>query len=170
MGQHMDEAMRKPFALLLGRKTYDVFAAHWPYVADDPAADALNSATKHVVSTTLDKFLITGDIREQVAHLKADRGPEIQVHGSWQLIQTLMKYDLVDEYRVWTFPLLLGSGKRLLSDGTIPAGLRLVDSKTSSTGVIIATYKRAGELDYGSFALEEPTEAELERRRGLADY
>jgi dihydrofolate reductase len=106
-----------------------------------------------VVSTTLDKvtwgnsFLITGDIREQVAHLKADRGPEIQVHGSWQLIQTLMKYDLVDEYRVWTFPLLLGSGKRLLSDGTIPAGLRLVDSKISSTGVIIATYKRAGELE-----------------------
>jgi dihydrofolate reductase len=93
MGQHMDEPMRKPFSLLLGRKTYDVFAAHWPYVADDPAADVLNSATKYVVSTTLDKvtwgnsFLITGDIREQVAHLKDDRGPEIQVHGSWQLIQ-----------------------------------------------------------------------------------
>jgi dihydrofolate reductase len=175
MGQHMDRLMGKPFDLLLGRKTYEIFAAHWPYVTDDPIADALNSATKYVASTTLDRVewtnstLISGDVAEAVAHLKEESGPEIQVHGSGQLIQTLMKHDVVDEYRLWVFPVLLGSGKRLFSDGTIPGGLGLVDSKTSTTGVIMATYERAGEIDIGSFALDEPTAAEVERRRALAD-
>ena len=103
--------------------------------------------------------LIKGDIGEQVAALKDQSGPEIQVHGSGNLIQTLMKNDLIDEYRLWVFPVLLGGGKRLFADGTIAAGLKLLDTQTSSTGVVIATYERAGEVKYGSFALEEPTEA-----------
>jgi dihydrofolate reductase len=175
MGRQMTDALSKPFDLLLGRRTYEIFAAHWPYVTDDPAADQLNSATKHVASRTLDKVewsnstLIKGDVAEYVASLKEGSGPEIQVHGSGDLIQTLLKHDLVDEYRLLIFPLLVGSGKRIFADGTIPAGLKLVDSKTSTTGVLMATYEPAGEIPYGSFALEEPTEAEIERRRQLSN-
>jgi dihydrofolate reductase len=175
MFQRMGEAMSKPFDLLLGRKTYEIFAAHWPYVTDDPFADKLNSATKYVASRSLDKAewsnstLIEGDVAEQVAKLKEDDGPEIQVHGSWNLIQTLLKHDLPDEFRLWFFPLVLGSGKRIFEHGTVPAGLKLVDSTTSTTGVLTATYERAGKLDYGSFALDEPTDAEVERRQRLAD-
>jgi dihydrofolate reductase len=175
MGQAMDEAFGQPFELLLGRKTYEIFAAHWPQITDDPAADKLNSVPKHVASTTLDRVewnnstLINGNVAEQVATLKDQPGPEIQVHGSWDLIQTLLKHDLVDEFRLWIFPVLIGSGKRLFGEGTIPSGLRLVDTKTSSTGVVIATYERAGTIDYGSFALDEPTEAEVERRQRLTE-
>jgi dihydrofolate reductase len=174
MGRHMGEAFTNPFDLLLGRKTYEIFAAHWPHV-DDPGAAELNSATKYVASRTLDKvewsnsILIEGDVAEQVARLKEEDGPEIQVHGSSDLIQTLLRADLVDEFRLMIFPLVLGSGKRLFADGAIPAGLKVVDSKTSSTGVVIATYERAGEIEYGSFALAEPTEAEAERRRRLSE-
>ncbi len=174
MGQRMGESMGKPFDLLLGRKTYEIFAAHWPH-ATDPGADVLNSATKHVASRTLEKVdwansrLIEGDVPEQVAKLKAEDGPEIQVHGSSNLIRTLQKHDLVDEYRVMIFPLALGTGKRLFADGTIPAGLRLVDSSASTTGVLMATYERAGEIEYGTFALDEPSDAELARRQALAE-
>ena len=171
MGKVMDEYMGKPFELLLGRKTYEIFAAHWPHVTDEPAADALNAAQKHVASRTLDKVewqkstLIDGDVATYVRKLKEQDGPEIQVHGSSDLIQTLLEHDLVDELRVWTFPVLLGGGKRLFGEGTTPGGLKMIDSKTSSTGVVISIYERAGAIPYGSFALEEPTEAELERRR-----
>jgi dihydrofolate reductase len=174
MGRRMDEFMGKPFDLLLGRKTYEIFAAHWPYVTDNPAADALNSARKYVASKTLDTVdwsnstLIEGDVAEGVAKLKEESGPEIQVHGSANLIQTLLEHDLVDEFGLWFFPVVLGSGKRLFADGAVPAGLKLVDSQTSTTGVLIASYERAGEVEYGSFALEEPTEAEAERRERLA--
>jgi len=174
MGQIMGEFMSKPYDLLLGRKTYEIFAAYWPFVTDG-SGDSLNSAKKYVASRTLDTVewnnstLIKGDVGEQVAALKDQSGAEIQVHGSSQLIQTLIKHDLIDEYRLWIFPVLLGSGKRLFADGTIPAGLKLLETKTSSTGVVIATYERAGEVKYGSFALEEPTEAEVERRQHLAD-
>ena len=175
MGQRMDESIATPFDLLLGRRTYEIFAAHWTHVTDEPMADALNRATKYVVSTTLEQAewrnstLIRGDVPEQIRRLKEQDGPEIQVHGSGQLIQTLLQHDLVDRYRLWIFPVLLGSGKRLFGDGTIPAGLRVVDSKTATTGVIMATYERAGGINYGSFALEEPTEAEVERRCRLTD-
>lgn len=160
MGEVMDEAMGRPFDLLLGRKTYEIFAGHWPHVTDDPAADRLNSATKHVASNTLrdvewaNSRLIEGDVPQAVAGLKDEEGPEIQVHGSGGLLQTLLREDLVDVFRLWFFPLVLGSGKRLFADGTLPRGLRLVDSKISTTGVIIATCERAGEVEYGSFALE----------------
>ena len=175
MGRRMDEAMSPPFDLLLGRVTYESFAAHWPHVTDDPAADALNRATKYVASTTrtdlewAGSVLIQGDVGEEVARLKEGSGPEIQVHGSGDLIQTLIRHNLVDEYRLWTFPVLLGGGKRLFAGGTIPGSLRLADVTTSSTGVVMATYEPAGEIEVGSFALEDPTDKEIERRQGLAD-
>ena len=170
MGQ-MAEA--RPYDLLLGRGTYEIFAAHWPYT-DGPIADRLNSTRKYVASTTLEQVkwnsstLIAGDVAEEVAALKSQDGPEIQVHGSVGLIQTLLKHDLIDEFRMWIFPLVIGAGKRFFGDGTIPAGLKLVDSKVSKTGVTINTYERAGDIKPGSFELDEPTEAEIDRRRRLA--
>jgi dihydrofolate reductase len=173
MGQVMGESMGKPFDLLLGRKTYEIFAAHWPHASEEEGAGPLNRATKYVVTTTLERadwqnsILVKGDVVGQIRQLKEQDGPEIQVHGSANLIQTLLKHDLVDELRVMIFPVVLGGGKRLFGEGAIPVGLTLVDSKTSTTGVIIATYERAGAIKYGSFALEQPTEAEVERRAKL---
>ena len=164
MGQIMGEAMSQPFDLLLGRRTYEIFAAHWPHATDDPGAKPLNDATKYVASRTLrslswnNSVLIEGEVPEGVAALKKAKGPELQVHGSGDLIQTLLRHELVDEFRLWTFPLVVGRGKRLFSDGTIPVGLKLVDSAVSSTGVVIGTYQPAGEIVTGSFALDEPTE------------
>jgi dihydrofolate reductase len=162
-----------PYELLLGRGTYEIFAAHWPY-NEGPIADQLNNTRKHVASTTLEAVewnnstLISGDVAEYVAALKDQDGPEIQVHGSVGLIQTLLRHGLIDEYRLWIFPVTIGTGKRLFGAGTIPAALKLVDSKVSGTGVTINTYVPAGELDTGSFEFDEPTEAELERRKRLA--
>jgi dihydrofolate reductase len=162
----------RPYELLLGRGTYEIFAAHWPY-DEGPIADELNGSRKHVASTTLDRVewnnstLIAGDVAEYVRRLKAEDGPEIQVHGSPGLTQTLLAHDLIDEFRLRIYPIVLGTGKRLFGDGTVPAGLKLVDSKRSTTGVTLATYERAGDIDTGSFEFDEPTEAELERRRRL---
>ena len=161
MGEVMMESMGKADALLLGRKTYEIFAGHWPKVGDDdPMAAKLNSVQKYVASRSLDSVdwqnttLIKGDVAEEVAKLK-DEKAEIQVPGSQNLIQTLLEHDLVDEYRLWFFPVALGTGKRLFADGTIPTNLKLVDSKTSSTGVAMNTYEAAGKPDYGSFALDQ---------------
>jgi dihydrofolate reductase len=160
MGEVMGEAMSAPFDLVLGRKTYDIFAAHWPHASDDAGAKPLNDATKHVASRsnpTLEwskSVLIEGDAAEGIAALKKEDGPELQVHGSGDLIQTLLRHNLVDEYRLWVFPLVLGSGRRLFSEGTIPSGLKLVDSKVSTTGVVVGTYEPAGEIVTGSFALD----------------
>jgi len=173
-----DELMERmagsaPYELLLGRGTYEIFAAHWPY-DEGPIADHLNGTRKHVASTTLERVewsnstLIEGDVASYVEDIKAQDGPEIQVHGSPGLIQTLLEHDLVDQYRTWIFPVVLGSGKRLFGDGAIPAGLRLVDSQVSGSGVTINVYERAGAVEPGSFEFEEPTDAELERRRNLA--
>jgi dihydrofolate reductase len=165
-------AEAEPYELLLGRGTYEIFAAHWPY-DEGPIADRLNSIRKHVASTTLERVewnnstLITGDVAEYVSALKSQDGPEIQVHGSPGLIQTLLKHDLIDQFRLWIFPVVLGSGKPFFGDGTTSAALKLVDSKASRTGVTINTYERAGEIDLGSFEFDEPTEAEIERRRRL---
>jgi dihydrofolate reductase len=162
MGQLIVESTLQAGALLLGRKTYEIFAAHWPHVGgDDPVAAKLNSVPKYVASRSLDEVtwsnstLIQGDVAEAVARLKEEPGDEIQVTGSGELAQTLIEHDLVDEYRLWVFPLVLGEGKRLFARGTIPAGLKLVDTRTSTTGVAIHTYERAGEVQYGSFALEQ---------------
>ena len=161
-----------PYDLLLGRGTYEIFGAHWPY-DEGPMADQLNSAHKHVASTTLERTdwknstVISGDVVAYVADLKSQDGPEIQVHGSPGLIQTLLEHDLIDEFRLWIFPVVVGSGKRFFGDGAIPAGLRLKESGTSKTGVTINTYERAGGIDPGMMGFQEPTEAELERRARL---
>jgi dihydrofolate reductase len=173
-----DEMMRQvaesePYELLLGRGTYEIFAAHWPH-DEGPIADQLNGTRKHVASTTLrqvewnNSTLITGDVAEYVRELKRQDGPEIQVHGSPGLIQTLLRHDLIDEYRLWFLPVVLGGGKRFFGDGTIPGAMKLVDSKVSKTGVTINTYRRAGDIETGSFEFEEPSEAEVERRKRLA--
>jgi dihydrofolate reductase len=160
MAQVMGDAMSMPFDLLLGRRTYDIFAAYWPHASEEAGAKPLNDATKYVVSRghpTLEwseSVLIEGDAAAGITALKKDDGPELQVHGSGNLIQTLMRNSLVDEYRLWVFPLMIGSGKRLFADGTIPAGLKLVDSKVSTTGVVMGRYEPAGEIVTGSFALD----------------
>jgi dihydrofolate reductase len=172
---YFDEAMMRrmaelePYELLLGRGTYEIFAAHWPY-DEGPIADRLNSTRKYVVSRTLGapEWNNTTVIRaDAIAELKRVDGPEIQVHGSPGLIQTLLEQDLIDEYRLWIFPLVIGTGKRLFGEGAIPIGLRLVDSTTTATGVAVNTYVRAGAIEPGSFEFDEPTEAELARRERL---
>jgi dihydrofolate reductase len=160
MGEWMGESMGKPFAMLLGRKTYEIFAAYWPNAGDQPGAAELNAATKYVASRTLDSVewenstLLEGNAADAVARLKEEDGPEIQVHGSSDLIQTLLAAQLVDEFRVWIFPVVLGSGKRLFGEGTAPSGFELVDSKTSTSGVLVTTYRPAGEPKNGSFAAD----------------
>lgn len=162
MGRVMDGVMGKPFDLVLGRKTYEIFAAHWPRVVDDPTAKALNEATKHVASHTLtsldwtNSFLIEGDVADGVAALKEQDGPELQVHGSGDLLQTLLQSNLVDELHLMIFPVVIGSGKRLFAHGVVPAGLKLVDHSVSTTGVMMGTYVPAGPIVTGSFALDEP--------------
>jgi dihydrofolate reductase len=160
MGQVMDEATSKPFAMLLGHQTYDIMAAYWPHAPEETGAKVFNDATKYVASRSRPRLewsnsvLIVGDAAEGIAALKQEDGPELQVHGSGSLIQTLLGHNLVDQYRLWVFPLVLGSGKRLFADGTIPSGLKLADHKVSTTGVVIGTYEPAGEIVTGSFALE----------------
>ena len=164
LGNTMDEQMSAPFDLLLGRRTYEIFAAYWPRVKEDPFADKLNGARKYVASRTLEKLdwnnstLLKGDAASEIKKLKEQDGPEIQVHGSSDFVQTLMTHDLVDEFRLKIFPVSLGVGKRLFGHGAMPMGFELLETRTSSTGVIVATYVRAGEVKTGSFALEEPTE------------
>lgn len=159
MGAAMGEFMGKPFDLVLGRKTYEIFAAHWPHSQEDGAAE-LNEATKHVASTTLSELswqnsqLIPGDVVAGVRALKEQDGPELQVHGSAALLQTLIPAGIIDVFSVWTFPVVLGKGKRLFGDGTVPDGLELVSSSTSSTGVVMAVYRPGAEIKYGSFAHE----------------
>jgi dihydrofolate reductase len=158
MGQVMEEATSKPFAMVLGRKTYDIMAAYWPTAPEETGARVFNDATKYVASRSrpdLERWsnsvLISGDAADGLATLKNEDGPELQVHGSANLIQSLLRNNIVDEYRLWVFPVVIGSGKRLFADGTIPSGLKLVDSKVSTTGVVIGTYEPAGEIPIGSF-------------------
>jgi dihydrofolate reductase len=157
MGEVMTEATSRPFAMVLGRKTYDILAAYWPTAPEDTGANVLNDAPKYVASRSprqlewSNSVLIEGDAAEGLAALKKEDGPELQVHGSANLIQTLLRNNLVDEYRLWVFPVVIGSGKRLFADGTIPAGLTLADSKVSTTGVVMGTYQPAGEIPIGSF-------------------
>ena len=160
LGSVMSEQMKGPFDLLLGRKTYDLFAAYWPNAGDAPGARELNSATKFVASRSsrelgwANSVPLSGDIVHEVRKLKQGNGPELQVHGSGNLIQTLLKNDLVDELRLKIFPITLGAGKRLFAEGTVPAGFRLIDSRASPSGVIVANYARAGPVKRGSFAAE----------------
>lgn len=168
LGDVMTEQMGHPFDLLLGRKTYEIFASYWPHVTDD-SGRGINDATKYVVShrpVSLDwrtTILVDGDVVARIKQLKGEDGPELQVHGSGNLIQTLLKHDLVDEFWLKTFPVALGTGKRLFAEGTMPAGFKLLKSQTSPAGVVVASYARAGAVELGSFAL--PPSAEEENPR-----
>jgi len=158
VGQAMGEQMGHPFDLLLGRKTYDIFAGFWPH-ATDPTGDAINRATKYVVthrpvSTDWKMTVpIDGDVVGKIKKLKQEDGPELQVHGSSNLIQTLLKNDLVDELWLKIYPITLGTGKRLFGEGTKPAGFRVLKSNVSPNGVIVASYGRAGDIKLGTVEL-----------------
>jgi dihydrofolate reductase len=157
-GKIMGEQIKPPFDLLLGRKTYDIFAGYWPKQSEDnPVTKPFNDATKYVVSHTAKPLnwensqLITGDVVAAIKKLKQQDGPMLQVHGSGNMIQTLLKNDLVDELWLKTFPVTLGKGKRLFAEGTMPVAFKLTESKTSPSGVIFANYKRSGDVKTGSF-------------------
>lgn len=162
--------------LLLGRRTYEIFEAYWPYQPEDhPIAKTLNAAKKHVASRTLTRLhwnnstLLRGDVVPAIIALKAQAGPDLQVIGSGNLIQTLQSAALIDEYNVWTFPAVLGRGKRLFSEAAKPSALRLVRSQVSTTGVVMSTYVPGGDIQPGSFAGTEPSARELSRRKKMAN-
>jgi dihydrofolate reductase len=160
-GSTITEIFSKADAFLLGRTTYDIFAAYWPKVTDpdDPVASKLNALPKYVASRTRTTFEWTNsthirDVAKEVAHLKERFAREVQVHGSCGLAQTLIENDLIDEYRLLTFPVVLGTGKRLFGSGAAPVTLSLMRSYTTGKGVVISVYRRAGSLKTGSFALD----------------
>lgn len=161
MGQFMTEVFARADAFLIGRGTYEIFAAHWPRVTDpgNPVATALNQLPKYVASKTLaeaswNNSTLVRDVVGQVASLKREYAREVQVHGSAGLVQTLIANDLVDEYHLLTFPVVLGTGKRLFGAGAVPSALGLRETRTTSTGVTICTYERRGKPTYGSFELD----------------
>lgn len=175
MGRAMSGFDGRERELVLGRKTYEIFEAHWPYQpADDPTAQAINAARKHVASRTLrslawqNSSLLGSDVVAAVAALKAQPGFDLQIIGSGGLIQTLHAASLIDEYNVWTFPVVLGRGKRLFESSAAPMALRLVSTLTSTTAVVISTYVPAGLVPVGSFGQAEPGAKELARREKLA--
>ncbi len=159
MSTTMEGIMQLPFELLLGKRTYEIFAAFWPHTENDPVvADKFNSTRKYVVSHTpmdltwKNSFLITNDAVAEIKKLKEEDRPDLWVHGSGNLIQTLLAHGLIDRMLVWTYPVTVGGGKRLFAEGAQAAGFKLVDGKISPGGVIIATYEPAGPLKTGSFA------------------
>jgi dihydrofolate reductase len=155
VGAEMRKQMSPPFDLLLGRKTFEIFASYWPQHADD--WPGINDATKYVVSSTLtehdwnNSVFLNGDAVEETKKLKAQDGPPLQVYGSSNLIQTLLANDLVDELWLKIFPVMLGKGKRLFGEGTRPGSLKVTQSTASPSGVIIASYTRDGEVKTGTF-------------------
>lgn len=161
----MTDWTKRADSFLLGRKTYEIFAESWPKSTDpaDETARALNTRPKFVASRTLDRVdwnnsrLLKGDVAAQVARLKAEGDGEIQVHGSGDLLQTLLRNDLIDTLRIWIFPVVIGTGKRLFGEGAIPASFRLVDTQTVTTGAVLHVYERAGELKYGEVEVGEET-------------
>jgi|BarGraIncu00222A_1022003.scaffolds.fasta_scaffold19517_3 dihydrofolate reductase len=175
VGEIMGEIMSGEFDLLLGRRTYEIFAGYWPYAADDnPIAKAFNKATKYVVTNSLDRFdwvntrRMSGDAVEAIRRLKASDGPELHTWGSSELLQTLFAADLIDEFRTLVYPVVLGKGKRLFESGVPSRGLTLVQSRSTPKGVLFNTYAPAGPLPKGSFQSENPSDAELTRRKKLA--
>jgi len=154
LGDEMTQQMGQPFNLLLGRKTYQIFASYWPHQSPD---EPINTAKKYVVSHKAiqtdweETIQISGDVAAEIRKLKQQDGPMLQVHGSSQLIQTLLAYDLVDELWLKVFPVVLGKGKRLFGEGTRPAAFKLARSNVSPSGVVIASYERDGAVRLGSF-------------------
>lgn len=173
-GKVIEKAFAEDFDLLLGRRTYDIFAAHWPYAGDDPIAVKFNAVTKYVATsqpqtlTWQNSVALHGDVAAEVAALKRQDGPKLLLQGSSELIQALLTKDLIDEITLLTFPIVLGKGKRLFGACAIPGAFKLVENSVSSTGVIMATYCRGGAVTTGSFAHDEPSAAEIARREKFA--
>lgn len=149
MQQVMREAMAVPYDLLLGKKTYDLFAASFANPGDNnPVAEKLNSAMKFVVTSSTcnlqwqNSERVAGNVAAAVTRLKDQDGPLLQIHGSWQLIQTLLSEDLIDEYRLWTFPVVVGKGKRLFDQGGVPTNLELLKAKSCPCGAVMTIYRR----------------------------
>jgi dihydrofolate reductase len=174
LSQAIGEIIAGEFDMLLGRRTYETFAAYWPHQGDNRIAKAFNKATKYVVTRSLDQLAwetsrrMGGDVVDEVRRLKASDGPALHIWGSSELLQTLIAAELVDEYRIWVFPLVLGEGKRLFENGVPPGSLTLVETRSTPRGVLVNTYHPAGPLPRGSAQLETPSEAELVRRKKLA--
>jgi dihydrofolate reductase len=163
-------------SLLLGRKTYEIFAAHWPFAPkDDPIAPKLNAMPKFVASRTLKKLdwnnssLIQDPVSQGVAKIKQGGSGIMLVFGSGELVRSLLGHNLIDEFLLWVFPLVLGKGKRLFDEGVAPAGLKLQEAKPFGTGVVLQRYQPAGKPSYGSFLNPNPPQVELERRRRFAE-
>lgn len=176
LGASLGEIFGRPFDLLLGRKTYDIFAAHWPYSKDPgdaPIADAFNRCTKYVASRSDRKLSwqnsqwLGTDPVASLRKITREDGPDILVQGSSDFLQTLWPASLVDEFSVLTFPVVLGKGKHLFGNGVTPSALKLVKSRSFPTGVVVSNYRPDGAVKTGSFQLAEPSAAELERRRNL---
>lgn len=174
LGGHMGSMFEKPFDLLLGRKTYDIFAAHWPYAGDDdPIASLFNAVQKYVATHSHDTLnwvnsrSLGDDVVAALTELKKGEGPDLLIQGSSHLIQTLLPAGLIDEFNLLIFPLVLGKGKRLFGDGARPAAMKLMKSRTFPSGVIHATYEPDGAVKTGSFQFAEPSAEEIERRRNL---
>jgi dihydrofolate reductase len=174
-GEAVDSMFSQPFDLLLGRKTYEIFAAHWPYAEggdDDSIAKLFNSTTKYVATRSSMELTWTGsvalhDAAADVARLKRENGPALVTQGSSDLIQTLLANELIDEINQFTFPVVLGNGKKLFEEGAKPTAFTLVDNRVTSTGVVIARYRRAGPVSTGDFAMNPPTPAEIARRERM---
>jgi dihydrofolate reductase len=173
MGSAMGETFSKPFDLLLGRKTYDIFAGYWPHQEGGPIADTFNKVAKYVATGSSAPLKwahsrsLGPDVVAALTQIKKEDGPDLLIQGSSDLVQTLLEAGLIDEFRLLIFPLVLGKGKKLFGSGTVPAALKLTGTRTSSTGVIVANYVPAGAIRTGSFATTEPSADELERRRNL---
>lgn len=173
MGEAMGGIFAAPFDLLLGRKTYEIFAAHWPYVPEgDPIGPAFTKATKFVLTRGSDKFEWQNSHRladiNAVKKVKASEGPDLLIQGSSTLYPQLLAENLIDQLMVMTFPVILGKGKRLFGEGTPSIGIKLLKSDVSTTGVVIATYEPVGVVPVGTFELAEPSAAELKRRERMA--
>jgi dihydrofolate reductase len=173
-GQAIGEIIGGEFDLLLGRRTYEIFAGYWPHQGDNPIAKAFNRATKYVVTRSLDQLdwkksqRIGGDAVDELRQLKESNGPVLHVWGSGELLQTLIAADLIDEHRLWVFPLVLGQGKRLFGNGIPSRGLTLVGTRSTPSGVLLNTYRPAGPLPEAPPTPGKPSAAELARRKKLA--
>lgn len=178
MGAKLNEILSAPYDLLLGRFTYDIFSAHWPYQENDPIAEVFNRIEKYVVSsapidlTWQHSTLITGDVVNELKQLKEQDGPDLLVHGSGKLVQTLLANHLVDVLHTWIFPITLGKGKKLFAEGTQAVQWKLTDSFVSTTGAMVASYVPDGEVRTGTMAVvvSEAEVARRERQRGVPPF
>ena len=174
-GQAVGELFSGPYDLLLGRRTYDIFAAHWPYAEqgpDDVIAKQFNRVTKYVATRSKEPLTWKGsvalhDAARDVARLKQEEGPALITQGSSDLIQTLLANDLIDEIHTFTFPIVLGKGKKLFGKGTKPAAFKVTGSKVTPNGIVITYYERAGNVATGDYAMNPPTPAEVARREKI---